>query len=115
MSRLFLEAGIIAMAAFISPLAGDRERIRKMFAPGEFLEIYCDCPLQVCEERDVKGMYKRARAGEIPEFTGISAPYEPPAHPELTVCTARQSLEECVEEVLQLLSTAIKLPPASGG
>lgn len=115
MSRLFLEAGTIAMAAFISPLARDRERIRTMFAPGEFLEIYCECPLEVCEERDVKGMYQRARAGEIPEFTGISAPYEPPAHPELTLYTAEQSLDECVDRVLQLLSTAIELPPASGG
>jgi adenylylsulfate kinase len=108
MSKLFLEAGVISLAAFISPLTRDRERIRRMFAPGEFFEIYCDCPLEVCEARDIKGMYKRARAGEIPEFTGISAPYEAPTHPELTVDTAQHSLDECVEQVLAFLSDAMK-------
>jgi adenylylsulfate kinase len=109
MSKLFLEAGITTLASFISPLARDRERVRRMFAPGEFLEIYCNCPLEVCEARDVKGMYKRARAGEIPEFTGISSPYEAPTHPELTVYTAKHSLAECVEQVLAFLNQAAKM------
>ena len=85
MAKLFTEAGIIALTAFISPLRADRQRLRSMFQPGEFIEIYCDCPLQVCEQRDVKGMYQRARAGEIPDFTGTGEqdarpPVVPPAY-----------------------------------
>ena len=76
----------------------------RLFQPGEFIEIHCNCPLEVCEQRDVKGMYRRARAGEIPDFTGISAPYEAPENPELVVHTAEQSLEQCVEQVMALLA-----------
>jgi adenylylsulfate kinase len=108
MCKLFLDAGIIALAAFISPLAADRERVKHMFAPGEFFEIYCECPLEICEARDAKGIYRRARRGEIPEFTGISAPYEAPERPHLTLHTGRQSPEECVEEVLRLIRPALK-------
>jgi len=107
MSKLFVEAGVIALTAFISPLRADRGKLRDMFAAGDFLEIFVDCPLQVCEQRDVKGMYQRARRGEIKEFTGISAPYEAPENPELVVRTAEYSLEECVEQVMRLLAGRI--------
>lgn len=108
MAKLFVEAGIISLTAFISPYRSDRDRIKNMFTPGDFYEIYCDCPLEVCEERDVKGMYRRARAGEIPEFTGISSPYEPPQRPDLRVNTGRDSLEICVEQVLALAEKAMR-------
>ncbi len=87
MAKLFMEAGVIVLTAFISPYRADRERVRGMVEHGDFIEIYCDAPIEVCEARDVKGMYKKARAGLIPEFTGISSPYEAPENPELTVNT----------------------------
>jgi adenylylsulfate kinase len=103
MAKLFLEAGVISLTAFISPFRSDRERVRSLVPHGDFLEIYCRCPVEVCEARDVKGMYKRARAGEIKEFTGISSPYEEPDAPELVVDTAALTLEESVDQVLELL------------
>ena len=103
MTKLFLEAGVISLTAFISPFRADRERVRSLVPHGDFLEIYCRCPLEVCEQRDVKGLYKRARAGEIKDFTGISSPYEEPENPELVVDTGHLSLEESVEKVLALL------------
>lgn len=103
MSNLFIECGVIALTAFISPFRADRERVRKLVADGDFLEIYVKCSLEVCESRDVKGLYKRARAGEIREFTGISSPYEEPAAPELTLDTTTATIDECVEAVLELL------------
>jgi adenylylsulfate kinase len=105
MSKLFIEAGVIALTAFISPFKADRERIRGLVSEGDFIEIYCKCSLDVCEQRDVKGLYRRARAGEIKNFTGISSPYEAPDNPELSVDTGTNSLEESVEEVLALLVT----------
>ena len=87
MAKLFMEAGVIVLTAFISPFRADRERVRGMVEHGDFIEIYCDAPIEVCESRDVKGMYKKARAGQIAEFTGISSPYEAPENPELTVNT----------------------------
>jgi len=107
MAKLFIEAGIISLTAFISPLRADRQHLRAIFQPGEFIEIHCDCSLEVCEQRDVKGMYQRARAGEIPDFTGISAPYEAPENPELVVRTSEQPLEQCVEQVMALLAGKI--------
>ncbi len=103
MSKLFIEAGVIALTAFISPISSDRARVRNLVAPEDFIEIYCQCPLEVCERRDVKGMYAKARKGMIANFTGISAPYEPPEAPELVLDTANQPLEKCVAEVLALL------------
>lgn len=102
-SKLFVEAGVITLTAFISPFRSDRKRVRSLVPHGDFLEIYCRCALEVCEQRDVKGLYKRARAGEILEFTGISSPYEEPENPELVVETGRYSLEECTTKVLALL------------
>jgi adenylylsulfate kinase len=109
-AKLFIEAGVITLTAFISPFKQDRDRVRKLVAEGDFIEIYCDCPLEICEQRDVKGLYKRARAGEIKDFTGISSPYEPPDHPELVVQTGALSLEECVDQVIALLTTKGVLP-----
>ena len=103
MSKLFVEAGVIALTAFISPFRADRNRVRSLVPDGEFLEIYCRCPLHVCEQRDVKGLYKRARAGEINDFTGISSPYEEPDNPELVVETDCLSIEESTATVMQLL------------
>lgn len=102
-AKLLTEAGVIAMAAFISPLRADRKRARGMFPHGDFIEIYCAAPLEVCESRDVKGLYQRARVGEIIEFTGISSPYEQPLNPELVVDSGNASLESCVAQVLALL------------
>ena len=100
MAKLFMEAGVIVLTAFISPFRADRERVRGMVEHGDFIEIYCDAPIGVCESRDVKGMYKKARAGLIAEFTGISSPYEAPEDPELTVNTGRAELDECVHQVI---------------
>lgn len=103
MTKLFLEAGVIALTAFISPFRAERDRVRSLVPHGDFLEIYCSCPLEVCEQRDVKGLYKRARAGEIKDFTGISSPYEEPTHAELVVETGRLSLDESIDRVLGFL------------
>lgn len=112
MSKLFIEAGVIAMTAFISPFRHDRERVRSMVPHGDFLEIYCKCPIEVCEQRDVKGLYKRARAGEIPNFTGISSPYEPPVDPELEVITDGSIvIERSVEQVIAALLARGVLKP----
>jgi adenylylsulfate kinase len=103
MAKLFIEAGVIALTAFISPFRADRHRVRNLVAEEDFIEIYCRCPLEVCESRDVKGLYRRARAGEIREFTGISSPYEEPENAELVVDTAGNTLEACVEQVVEFL------------
>ncbi|MCB1866307.1 MAG: adenylyl-sulfate kinase [Chromatiales bacterium] len=103
MTKLFVDAGIVAITAFISPFRADRQRVRSMFAHGDFYEVYCRCSLEICEQRDVKGLYARARAGEIAHFTGISSPYEEPETPELSVDTGDSSLDETVAELLELL------------
>lgn len=112
MCKLFVEAGVIALTAFISPLRVDRERMRTSMAPGDFVEIYCQADLPVCESRDVKGLYRRARAGEIPEFTGISSPYEEPTAPELVVPTGTEPLETSVQRVIRHLEATQRLQPA---
>jgi adenylylsulfate kinase len=103
-AKLFMEAGVIVLTAFISPFRADRERVRDMIEHGNFIEIYCDAPIETCESRDVKGMYKKARAGLIPEFTGITSPYETPENPELTVNTGEATLNECVDQVMDVLT-----------
>ncbi|MFA7095982.1 MAG: adenylyl-sulfate kinase [Gammaproteobacteria bacterium] len=100
--KLFLESGIITLTAFISPFRADRQRVRELLDAGDFIEIYCRCPLEVCETRDVKGLYKRARKGEIKDFTGISSPYEEPENPDLVLDTSTQSLEACVDAIMEL-------------
>jgi adenylylsulfate kinase len=104
MAKLFLEAGVISLTAFISPFRADRARVRSLVPHGDFLEIYCACSLDVCEQRDVKGLYKRARAGEIKDFTGISSPYEAPEDPELALDTGEISLEASVAKIIDLLA-----------
>jgi adenylylsulfate kinase len=115
MCKLFVEAGVISLAAFISPVETERARVRAMFQPGDFHEIYCEAPLEVCESRDVKGMYARARRGEIANFTGISAPYEAPENPELVVPTGSLPLQQCVEQVLALVGKANTAPRRVAG
>ncbi len=101
--KLFADCGVIAMTAFISPYREDRNKARKLLPEGRFIEIYCACDLSVCEKRDPKGLYKKARAGEIKEFTGIDAPYEAPENPEIYVNTGKDSVEVCTHTVLQYL------------
>lgn len=103
MTRLFLDAGVIALTAFISPTRQDREKVRRLIGKQDFLEVYCECPLEVCEQRDVKGMYRRARAGEIKNFTGISAPYETPDHPDLVLQTGSHSIADSVNQVIDFI------------
>ena len=102
-AKLFTDAGVIAMTSFISPYRSDRDAVRALFAPGDFVEVHVAASVETCESRDVKGLYQRARRGEIPEFTGISAPYEAPERPELTLDTNRQSVEESVAELVAYL------------
>ncbi len=107
-SNLFMEAGVIVLTAFISPFRAERERVRGMAQHGDFIEIFCDSPIEVCEQRDVKGMYKKARAGQIAEFTGISSPYEAPDRPELVIGTGSEELGACVQQVLlELMNRSI--------
>lgn len=103
MAKLFVEAGVITLTAFISPIQADRAYVRRIIGADNFVEIGVSCPLEVCEQRDVKGIYRRARAGEIKEFTGISAPYEPPESPALVLDTSTTPLADCVRLVLGLL------------
>ena len=98
--KLFMEAGVIVLAAFISPFREDRNRVRSMVESGEFFEIYCKCPVEVCEQRDVKGLYKKAKNGEIEQFTGISSPYEAPELPELILNTSDVDLNDCVDKII---------------
>ena len=104
-SKLMLEAGIIVMTAFISPFKEDRSEVRKLMPKGDFIEIYCKASLEVCEKRDVKGLYKRARAGEIKNYTGIDSPYEIPENPELIIDTDKESLEESVSNIYSFLKS----------
>ena len=99
-SRLMLEAGLIVMTAFISPFRKDRDLARSLVSAGDFIEIHCAADLAVCEGRDPKGLYKKARAGQIPEFTGITSPYEEPLSPEVVLETGRFSVDQCVEQLL---------------
>lgn len=103
---LFADAGCIAIAAFISPYREDRERVRRSLPPGRFVEVYVNAPLEVCEKRDVKGLYAKARANQIKEFTGVSSNYEPPLQPEIEVRTDLLSIEQSVEKILEFLGRA---------
>jgi len=111
-AKLFTDAGLVAVTAFISPYRADRDQVRALMPAGEFVEVFIDCPVEVCEQRDVKGLYKKARAGEIKEFTGISAPYEAPEKPELTINTAGQSVEESAKQIVAHLERHRVIPPA---
>ncbi len=100
--RLFQDSGMVTLTAFISPYIADRDRVRALHPEGRFVEVFVDTPLEVAEKRDVKGLYKKARAGEIPDFSGISAPYEAPENPEITVDTSKP-IEACVEQIVEQL------------
>jgi adenylylsulfate kinase len=105
-AKLFLDAGVVVLTAFVSPFRADRDKARALVEAGDFIEIHCAADLGVCEERDTKGLYAKARAGTIKEFTGISSPYEDPEQPELRVDTGSQSLEACVAQVVAYLIQA---------
>ena len=109
-AKLFVDAGLIVMTAFISPYREDREVARKLFKPGEFIEIFTQCPVTECERRDPKGIYKKARAGEVREFTGVSAPYEEPEKPELVLCTAESTSGQCLGAVMTYLEERDMIP-----
>ena len=111
-AKLFTDAGLVAVTAFISPYRADRDQVRALMPSGDFVEVFIDCPVEVCEQRDVKGLYKKARAGEIKEFTGISAPYEAPENPELTINTAGQSVEESAKQIVAHLERHGVIPQA---
>ncbi|MGM9929833.1 MAG: adenylyl-sulfate kinase [Bacillus sp. (in: firmicutes)] len=102
-AKLFVDNGTITITAFISPFREDRERARAILPQGEFIEVYIKCPLQACEERDPKGLYKKARNGEIPAFTGIDSPYEEPVNPELVIDTDGLSVQQSVAQIIQYL------------
>ncbi len=103
MSKIFVEAGVITLTAFISPFSDDRNRVKSLMEQSEFIEIFVDCSIDICEKRDTKGLYKKARKGEVANFTGISSPYEPPESPDLVVDTGSQTLDESVKLVMNLL------------
>ncbi len=102
-AKLFTDANIITIAAFVSPYKEDRNNVRKLLEEGEFIEVYIKCSVEVCEERDTKGLYKKARAGEVKDFTGVSAPYEEPLKPEITIDSSKLSIEESTRTVLNYL------------
>ncbi|MES9971389.1 MAG: adenylyl-sulfate kinase [Candidatus Thiodiazotropha sp.] len=110
MSKLFVDAGIIALTAFISPIRQDRDNVRSLFQADDFIEVYVKASVETCESRDVKGLYKKARAGEIPNFTGISSPYEVPENPEIIIDTENREIEECVDSLLESLESLDVIP-----
>jgi len=101
--KLFADAGLITLSSFVSPYIQDRDAVRELMAEGDFIEVFIDTPLELCEERDPKGLYKKARAGEIPNFTGISDPYEPPQNPELVIKTENCTPQEAAVQIIQKL------------
>ena len=105
-AKLMVDAGLIVITAFISPFQRDRDRVRKLLPFGQFWEVYVECPIEICEQRDPKQLYHKARLGQIPEFTGITSPYEPPLNPELILHTAQDPLETCVNQIIQKLDSA---------
>ncbi|WAJ70671.1 adenylyl-sulfate kinase [Catenovulum adriaticum] len=102
-SKLFIDSGLIVLTAFISPFRADRAMVRELVGDAEFIEVFIDTPIEVCEQRDPKGLYKKARQGEIKHFTGIDSPYEAPENPEIVVKTAELNIEECADFVLDYL------------
>jgi adenylyl-sulfate kinase len=112
-TALFADAGLIAITAFISPFRADRDRVRALLPGGRFLEVFVDAPIEVCEERDPKGLYRKAREGKIAEFTGITSPYEPPESPELVIRTGELAVEEAAAKVVELLEIRSLIPPRS--
>ena len=112
-AKLFVDGGVVVLTAFVSPFRADRDRVRALVPEGDFIEIHCAADLAACETRDTKGLYAKARAGVIKEFTGISSPYEDPEQPELRVETGSQSLEDCVSQVIVYLEEQGIIPAAA--
>ncbi len=106
-AKLFVDAGTVVLTAFISPFKKDRIFARELLEKGEFVEIFVDCPLEICEQRDVKGLYQKARSGKIKNFTGVDSPFEAPESPEIVVKTAEHTLEECVKQVVVYLENKV--------
>ena len=113
-SYLFFDAGVIALVACISPFSHDRAIIRNMFPSGDFIEIYCNAPLEICQQRDPKGLYKKANAGDLLNFTGISSPYEPPEVPEIIIDTAHETVECCTQQIIDYLVCKKKITLVEG-
>lgn len=107
MARLFVDAGVITLAAFISPTEQGRQSLKRQFAEGEFIEVYCKCSLDECERRDVKGLYKKAREGKIAQFTGLTSAYEPPKNPDIVLETDSEMLAESVAKIMSLISSKL--------
>ncbi len=108
-AKLMVDAGVLVLSAFISPFESDRQLVRELLPEGDFVEIFVDCPLEICEQRDVKGLYAKARAGLIPNFTGIDSPFEAPKTPEIHLKTNEQDLEDSVNILYNFLKTRLKL------
>ena len=107
-AKLFVDAGLIVLTAFISPLRADREQARRIIQTGHFIEVFVECPIEICEQRDPKGLYRKARQGLLPDFTGIDSPYEPPDKPELVLHSSEVPVDSCVSDVIHyLLHTGI--------
>lgn len=107
--KLFLDAGVVLLSAFISPFQADRELVKSIVGPENYIEVFVNAPLEVCEQRDVKGLYKKARAGEVQNFTGISSPYERPLHPDVVIETDKVSVEESIELLMKAIETKLKI------
>lgn len=107
-SKLFVDANVIVLTAFISPFKQDRTFARQLVGSGDFIEVHADCPLEICEQRDVKGLYKKARSGEIKHFTGIDSPFEKPDNPEISINTSKP-LEDCLNELIEKIEPQIRL------
>ena len=103
-AKLMLDSGLICIASFISPFESERKMVRSLVAENEFIEVFVDTPLSVCEQRDVKGLYAKARTGEIPNFTGISSPFEQPSNPEIRIDTTNTSAEEAADQIIEFIS-----------
>lgn len=108
-SKLFIESGLIVLSAFISPFEADRLSVRQIVGPDNMIEVFVDCPLEVCEQRDTKGLYKKARAGQVENFTGISSPYERPANPDIAIATNVLSIEESMDVLVKRILPKIRL------
>jgi adenylylsulfate kinase len=108
-SRLMVDAGLVVLSAFISPFEADRQQVKTIVGPENYIEVFVDTPLDVCEQRDVKGLYKKARAGEVKNFTGIDSPYEQPKNPDITIKTDQLSLEQSVEKLMKVVLPKISL------
>ena len=106
--KLFLDAGVVLLSAFISPFQADRDQVKNIVGEDNYIEVFVDTPLEICEQRDVKGLYKKARAGEVKNFTGISSPYEKPTHPDVVIATDRLSVEEAMEVLMKAIVPRIR-------